>query len=193
ETQLKETGLNVAGWREVPTDASACGEEALKTLPAVAQIFVNAPANMDEPQFNRKLFTARRLAEKQLKGDDYFYVPSLSPQLISYKGLVMPANLPVFYKDLQDESLASSLCVFHQRFSTNTWPQWRLAQPFRFHAHNGEIKTIQGNRYWAKARGSKFSTPLLPEIDKLQPLVSMEGSDSSSLDNMLETLLAGDM
>jgi glutamate synthase (NADPH/NADH) large chain len=190
---LQERGLNVAGWRPVPTNPDACGEEALKTLPHIEQIFVNAPEGMDEAAFNRVLYTARRIAEKQLHGDKHFYVPSLSSKVISYKGLVMPANLPVFYKDLQDETLASSLCVFHQRFSTNTWPQWRLAQPFRLLAHNGEINTIQGNRNWARARGAKLSTPLLPDLDKIQPLVSMEGSDSSSLDNMLEALLAGGM
>ena len=114
--QLIEAGVNIAGWRTVPTDASACGEEALKTMPHIEQVFVNAVDGMSEAEFNRKLFVARRLAEKQLKdSDNYFYVPSLCAQLISYKGLVMPANLPVFYRDLQDESLASSLCVFHQR------------------------------------------------------------------------------
>ncbi len=193
-SELEQRGLKVAGWRVVPTNPEACGTEALKSLPHIEQIFVNATDSMDEAQFNRILFTARRLTEKQLgNNDEYYYIPSLSSKLISYKGLVMPSNLPVFYEDLQNEALASSLCVFHQRFSTNTWPQWRLAQPFRLLAHNGEINTVQGNRNWAKARGSKFQTELLPEIDKIQPLVSMQGSDSSSMDNMLETLLAGGM
>ncbi|MDX5333866.1 MAG: glutamate synthase large subunit [Gammaproteobacteria bacterium] len=194
ETQLREEGLIVAGWREVPTNPEACGEEALKTLPAIMQVFVNAPAGMDETALERHLFVARRRAEIALKGqDEVFYVPSLSARVLSFKGLVMPANLPVFYEDLQDERLESSLCVFHQRFSTNTWPQWRLAQPFRFLAHNGEINTVRGNRNWAQARAYKFASPHLPKLSELLPLVNMEGSDSSSMDNMLEVLLAGGM
>ncbi|GIX22440.1 MAG: hypothetical protein KatS3mg121_1223 [Gammaproteobacteria bacterium] len=192
--ELAARGLRVLGWRRVPTDPAACGEEALKTLPAIEQIFVDAPAGMDEATFERQLFIARRLAEQRLEPEDpYFYVASLSSRLIAYKGLVMPANLPQFYPDLNDPALASALCVFHQRFSTNTWPQWRLAQPFRLLAHNGEINTIQGNRNWARARRSKFHSPDLPELSGLDPLVSMTGSDSCSLDNMLEVLLAGGM
>jgi glutamate synthase (NADPH/NADH) large chain len=193
ENELKAEGLNVLGWREVPTDASACGAEALKTLPQIEQIFVNAPAGMDATAFERHLYIARRRTEKQIEPvDPMFYIPSLSSKVISYKGLVMPANLPVFYKDLGDAELESALCVFHQRFSTNTWPQWRLAQPFRYLAHNGEINTVQGNRNWSVARGHKFETPAIPMAD-VRPLVSMTGSDSNSLDNMLEALLAGGM
>jgi len=190
--ELGKEGLEVAGWRVVPVDDSACGDEALKSLPRIEQIFVNAAAGMDDTAFERHLYIARRRAEKRIQpGDDTFYVPSLSGRVISYKGLVMPANLPQFYKDLQNDQLESSLCVFHQRFSTNTWPEWRLAQPFRFLAHNGEINTIQGNRNWSVARGHKFSTPMIPNMDDVNPMVSMSGSDSSSLDNMLEGLLAG--
>jgi len=192
ESELANQGLLIGGWREVPTDPGACGEEALRSLPTIKQIFVNAPDGMSQDDFERRLYIARRLTEKALKKlkDKTFYVPSLSSRVISYKGLVMPANLPVFYKDLNNEALASSLCVFHQRFSTNTWPQWRLAQPFRYLAHNGEINTVQGNRNWSIARGHKFESPHIP-MDKVRPLVSMTGSDSNSLDNMLEVLLAG--
>lgn len=194
ESELAREGLVVAGWRAVPTDPKACGAEALKTLPHIAQVFVNAPPAMDEDAFERRLYIARRRAEKALEGaDPVFYVPSLSARVLSYKGLIMPANLPVFYPDLKDPRLESTLCVFHQRFSTNTWPQWRLAQPFRYLAHNGEINTIQGNRYWSLARGHKFQTALLPDMEDARPLVSMTGSDSMSLDNMLEALLAGGM
>ncbi len=193
EQELTAEGLEVAGWRAVPTDDSACGEEALKSLPLFRQIFVNAPQGMDEIRFERHLYVARRRTEKAIGSEDEtFYVPSLSSRVFSYKGLVMPANLPVFYRDLNDSRLESALCVFHQRFSTNTWPEWRLAQPFRYLAHNGEINTIQGNRNWSVARGHKFKTPHIPMPDVL-PLVSMSGSDSSSLDNMLEALLAGGM
>jgi len=190
--ELAAEGLSVAGWRLVPVDDSACGEQALRSLPRIEQVFVNAAEGMDETAFERHLYIARRRAEKRIQpNDETFYVPSLSAKVISYKGLVMPANLPQFYKDLQSEQLESSLCVFHQRFSTNTWPEWRLAQPFRFLAHNGEINTIQGNRNWSVARGHKFSTPTIANMDDVNPMVSMEGSDSSSLDNMLEGLLAG--
>jgi len=191
--ELQKEGLQVLGWRTVPTNPAACGTEALKTLPDIAQIFVNAPDGMDESAFERHLYIARRRSEKLIEPiDPVFYVSSLSSRVISYKGLVMPENLPVFYRDLNNENLTSSLCVFHQRFSTNTWPQWRLAQPFRFLAHNGEINTIQGNRYWSIARGHKFESPHIPMAD-VRPLVSMTGSDSNTLDNMLEVLLAGEI
>ncbi|MEW5755687.1 MAG: glutamate synthase large subunit [Pseudomonadota bacterium] len=191
--ELTAEGLQVCGWRVVPTDSSACGAEALKSLPVIEQVFINAPAGMAQNDFDRHLYIARRRTEKAIQpGDSTFYVPTLSSRVVSYKGLVMPANLPVFYRDLQEASLESSLVVFHQRFSTNTWPEWRLAQPFRYLAHNGEINTIQGNRNWAIARGHKFETPLLP-MEDIRPLVSMTGSDSNSLDNMLEALLAGGM
>ncbi len=193
EQELTAQGLQVAGWRTVPTDNAACGEDALKSLPLFEQVFVNASEGMDETSFERHLYIARRRTEKVVTtGDKTFYIPSLSSRVVSYKGLVMPANLPLFYRDLQDERLESALCVFHQRFSTNTWPEWRLAQPFRYLAHNGEINTIQGNRNWSMARGHKFKTPHIPMPD-VRPLVSMSGSDSSSLDNMLEALLAGGM
>ena len=193
EAELERVGLAVAGWRPVPTDGSACGAEALRTVPRIEQVFVNATeAVPTDDAFERQLFVARRRAELGLETTDpAFYVASLSTRVISYKGLVMPDGLPVFYSDLQDERLASSLCVFHQRFSTNTWPQWRLAQPFRLLAHNGEINTIQGNRNWANARASKFASSALPDLNELLPLVSRDGSDSASLDNMLEVLLAG--
>ncbi len=189
--ELAADGLEVAGWRIVPTDHAALGEEALKSVPHIEQVFVNAPDGIDLASFERRLFTARRRSEKALRDDPVFYVPSLSSRVLSYKGLVMPANLPVFYRDLSDPRLETALAIFHQRFSTNTWPQWRLAQPFRFLAHNGEINTIRGNRNWANARAHKFSTPLIPNMDDVRPLVSSDGSDSCSLDNMLDVMLAG--
>ncbi len=192
--EIQEQGLRVLGWRVVPTDPSACGAVALATLPHIEQVFVSAPDDLDIDAFERGLFVARRRTQKAIEGeDDAFYVASLSCRVLSYKGLVMPANLPVFYPDLEQDDLNASLCVFHQRFSTNTWPEWRLAQPFRYLAHNGEINTIQGNRHWALARSYKFATPLLPRMEDIRPLVNLSGSDSCSLDNMLEALLAGGM
>lgn len=191
QQELIDEGLQVVGWRVVPINPDACGAESLRTLPQIEQLFVNCPAGMNDSTFERHLYIARRRCEKAIEPhDNMFYVPTLSGNVISYKGLVMPENLPVFYQDLNNDALESALCVFHQRFSTNTWPQWRLAQPFRYLAHNGEINTVQGNRNWSVARGHKFEAPDLPMAD-VRPLVSMTGSDSNSLDNMLEALLAG--
>lgn len=188
--QLIDQGFEIAGWRVVPVNPNACGTDALATLPRIEQVFVNIKENM--PNVNQGLFVARRRAELALANTD-FYIASLSTRTLSYKGLVMPNNLPEFYSDLADESLESSLCVFHQRFSTNTHPQWYLSQPFRFLAHNGEINTICGNRHWAYARAHILKSPHLPNMTELMPLVSMEGSDSCSLDNMLEVLMMGGM
>ncbi len=192
--ELAKEGLTVAGWRVVPIDPDACGGESRKTLPQIEQVFVNTPAEMLPEALERHLFVARRRANLRIRArDPVYYVLSLSSRVISYKGLVMPAKLPVFYRDLNDERLTSSICLFHQRFSTNTLPQWWLAQPFRYLAHNGEINTIRGNRNWTEARSHKFSTRLLPDMAALRPLVNMHGSDSSSLDNMLEVLVMGGM
>ncbi len=182
----------LAGWREVPINRDPCGRKALETLPRIEQVFVNASGSTED--FERALFIARRRAEIEAEKEKIkLYITGLSSRTVIYKGLVMPKNLPRFYEDLGDAKLESSICVFHQRFSTNTLPQWWLAQPFRFLAHNGEINTIQGNRSWANARTHQFKTPALPDLAELLPLVSMDGSDSCSLDNMLEVLLAGGM
>lgn len=192
EAQLRREGLVLAGWRVLPTRPEACGAEALRTLPRMEMVFVNCLDDVDEASFNRRLFLARRRTEKALEQKDpVFYMPSLSASTLVYKGMVMPEHLTEFYPDLADERLESSVAVFHQRFSTNTLPQWRLAHPYRFLAHNGEINTISGNRNWAVARGPLFRSPLLPNLDDIQPLVSLTGSDSQTLDNMLEVLLAG--
>ncbi|ARU54885.1 glutamate synthase subunit alpha [Oleiphilus messinensis] len=187
---LTAEGLNVVGWREVPMDTSCLGRMALDCLPKIEQVFVTG-AQLTEREFGIKLFLARRNAEISLAGDDEFYICSLSEKVLSYKGLMMPKDLPNFYLDLGDPELETAICVFHQRFSTNTMPRWPLAQPFRLLAHNGEINTIEGNRNWAQARASKFKSAELPDLQAIQPLVNRTGSDSSSMDNMLEVLLAG--
>ncbi len=192
EAGLKAEGLQVVGWRAVPVDKSVLGEIALSTLPHIEQVFVNA-ATTDEQELSTKLYIARRKIEIANSADSDFYVCCLSSKVLAYKGLMMPADLPRFYPDLDDPRLETSICVFHQRFSTNTAPRWPLAQPFRYLAHNGEINTIDGNRNWADARINKFQNPLLPDIKSIAPLVNRTGSDSSSLDNMLDLLLAGGM
>ncbi len=192
DEELERDGMTVAGYRVVPTDDAVLGEEALSSRPRFEQIFVNAAQGADAQSFERALFVARRRCEKRIDeaGLDT-YIASLSCRKILYKGLMMPVNLPAFFTDLADPRLESSLAVFHQRFSTNTLPQWRLAQPFRYLAHNGEINTINGNRNWAKARRFKFDSPLIENMDDIRPLITTDGSDSMSLDNMLEVLIAG--
>jgi glutamate synthase (NADPH/NADH) large chain len=192
EELTKET-LAVVGWRKVPVDHSVLGKLAAEGVPQIEQVFVNAPPGWRKRDLERRLFMARRRVEKRLQDDSEFYVACLSALVTIYKGLVMPKDLPNFYLDLADQRLHSAICVFHQRFSTNTLPKWPLAQPFRFLAHNGEINTIRGNRDWAQARSGKFITPLLPDLQDAAPFVNKEGSDSSSLDNMLELFLAGGM
>jgi glutamate synthase (NADPH/NADH) large chain len=190
--QIEHEKMSVAGFRALPIDPEACGVEALKTLPHIEQLFVNSNTDIDEATFNRRLYMARRRAEKILESSDPdFYIPSLSASTIVYKGMVMPQFLVQFYPDLKDPRMEASVVVFHQRFSTNTLPQWRLAHPYRYLAHNGEINTVQGNRSWAVARGPLFRSPLLPDLGDVLPVVSLTGSDSQSLDNMLELLLAG--
>ena len=191
--QLKRQGLDVLGWRDVPVNESVCGDEAIKNIPDIKHIIISAPDEIIESDFERKLYVARIQTEKILSNDESFYISSMSSRVISYKGLILSENIKIFYPDLADKRLKTSQCVFHQRFSTNTLPQWKLAQPFRYLAHNGEINTIQGNRNWYLARRNKLEIEFLPELNKLHPLISRSDSDSYTLDNMLELLLIGDM
>ena len=192
EEELANETLSILGWREVPIDKSVLGEIALSSLPRIEQVFVNAPAGWTKIDLERRLYMVRRRIEKRVQ-DDTFYVCSFSNQVNIYKGLCMPKDLPRFYLDLADLRMETAICLFHQRFSTNTVPRWPLAQPFRHLAHNGEINTIEGNRQWAKARSYKFKTPLIPDLQDAAPFVNVTGSDSSSLDNMLELFLVGGM
>ena len=194
EEELAARGLAFHGWRDVPVDDSVCGPLAQSCMPRIRQMFVSPASGRDSDlDFNVDLYMARRFAEQKLKREEEFYVCSLSSKVVSYKGLMMPADLPTFYHDLGDERLETSICVFHQRFSTNTAPRWPLAQPFRFLAHNGEINTIEANRSWANSRKENFATERLKEIAGLEEVVNTTGSDSSSMDNMLELLLTGGM
>ena len=192
EEELARETLTLVGWRVVPTDTSTLGEIAKGNLPSIEQVFVDAPSGWRNRDLERRLYMARRRAEKRIS-DDRFYVASLSCLVTIYKGLMMPVDLPNFYLDLADIRMQTAICLFHQRFSTNTSPQWHLAQPFRYLAHNGEINTIKGNRQWSRARTHGFKSPLLPDLQDAAPFVNESGSDSSSLDNMLELFLAGGM
>ncbi|RUO30296.1 glutamate synthase large subunit [Aliidiomarina soli] len=193
EEELSRETLSLVGWRNTPTNPDVLGDTARQSMPHLEQVFVNAQPGWRKKDLERRLYMARRRIEKRLQEHPDFYIASLSCMVIVYKGLMMPADLPGFYPDLADIRLQTSICVFHQRFSTNTMPRWPLAQPFRFLAHNGEINTISGNRQWALARSYKIQSPLLPDLKDAQPFVSSRGSDSASLDNMLDMLLAGGM
>jgi glutamate synthase (NADPH/NADH) large chain len=190
--EMAAEGLEVVAWRTVPTNDECLGPIALASKPEFVQVFINSD-DVSTPELAAKLLIARRKANKQLRNDDWFYVASLSEKIVSYKGLMMPVDLPRFFPDLANSELETGICVFHQRFSTNTMPRWPLAQPFRMLAHNGEINTVTGNRNWATARTPKFVCDLLPNPDDLAPMVNRSGSDSSSLDNMLELLAVGGM
>ncbi len=197
EDEITRETLTLVGWRKVPIDSSVLGPIALESLPQIMQVFVSAQPGWSDHDLERRLYMLRRRVEKQvaeqLPDDSDFYIPSFSCLVTVFKGLMMPADLPGFYLDLADIRMETAICVFHQRFSTNTMPRWALAQPFRFLAHNGEINTITGNRQWARARQYKFASPLLPDLKQAAPFVGQKGSDSSSLDNMLELFLAGGM
>lgn len=193
EEELGAETLSIAGWRRVPIDPSVLGEIAAKSLPVIMQVFVNGQYGWGPRDFERRLFMVRRRIEKRITDDPDFYISCLSNLVMIYKGLCRPGDLPQFYLDLGDLRMQASICLFHQRFSTNTLPRWPLAQPFRYLAHNGEINTISGNRQWARNRSYKLKSPMLPDMQDAAPFVLEDGSDSASLDNMLETLLAGGM
>jgi glutamate synthase (NADPH) large chain len=153
DKELLAEGLQLIGWRKVPVDTSVLGALALERLPQIEQVFIGGEGLSDQ-EFATRLFCARRRSSVSNAADTDHYICSFSSKTLIYKGLMMPADLQQFYPDLGDERLQTAICVFHQRFSTNTLPKWPLAQPFRFLAHNGEINTITGNRNWAQARRS---------------------------------------
>lgn len=190
DREIVNAGLELVGWRKVPIDTRVLGRLALERLPQIEQVFIGGEGLSDQ-EFAIKLFSARRRSSVANAHDADHYICSFSHKTIIYKGLMMPADLAAFFPDLGDERLKTAICVFHQRFSTNTLPKWPLAQPFRFLAHNGEINTITGNRNWAVARRTKFANDLIPDLEELGPLVNRVGSDSSSMDNMLELMVTG--
>ncbi len=193
EEELENESLSILGWREVPVDTSVLGELAVETMPGIVQVLFNGPFGWGSKDLERRLYVIKRKIEKRVTDDADFYIASLSNLVIIYKGLCRPVDLPLFFPDLADIRMQSAICLFHQRFSTNTLPKWPLAQPFRYLAHNGEINTITGNRQWARSRSYKFKSPLLPDMQDAAPFVNSSGSDSSALDNMLELFLAGGM
>ncbi|MBP6439077.1 MAG: glutamate synthase large subunit [Thermomonas sp.] len=196
-TALAEVRLAVAGWRQLPVDADACGATARANMPRIEQVFaaplIDVEGERPTPEaFRRALYLARRRATQRLQDVPAFYIVSLSADSIGYKGMVLPARLPQLYPDLRRTDLESSVVVFHQRFSTNTSSRWSLAQPFRMLAHNGEINTIAGNRAWAQARAQVWRSEQL-DPREFDPVIEVDGSDSQSLDAMLDLLEAGGM
>ena len=191
--ELRKETLTPVAWRTVPVRPEVLGDFARENMPDIAQVIINSPFGWGSKDLERRLYLVRRRVEKRVTDDPDFYIASLSNLVIIYKGLCLPVDLPSFYPDLADYRMQSAICLFHQRFSTNTLPRWPLAQPFRYLAHNGEINTITGNRQWARSRSYKFRSPLLPDMADGMPYVNTSGSDSSALDNMLELFLAGGM
>jgi glutamate synthase (NADPH/NADH) large chain len=192
EDICQDNDLKVLLYRDVPIDVNALGELALKTLPKITQVFVIPNSLIATKRFEALLYLARRNIENALKDDNDFYIASFSNRVISYKGLVMPTYLREFYKDLQNSGFKAVFALFHQRFSTNTLPKWKLAQPFRTLAHNGEINSIVANRFNLKTKNEflKSSVYSDKELRTLLPVTADDVSDSASLDNMFEFLLA---
>ena len=189
---LKKEGLRLDTTRLVPINVDILGPIALDCLPKIYQLFISPMQDdLSEELFESALLQARKFIEVIFDDDELLYVCSMSSQTIVYKGLMLPDAIDLFYKDLRQKNFVASICVFHQRFSTNTSPRWYLAQPFRLLAHNGEINAIRGNRNWAKARKPRFITPLIPKLSQFKHLINESGSDSSSLDNMVELLAKG--
>lgn len=193
ERIIEDEGQKVLGWRDVPVDNRVIGETAKGTEPTIRQIFVESTCS-SQREFERKLYIIRKRTENEVnrlvkRGSEYFYVCSLSSRTIVYKGLFVAQQIKSYYIDLDDINFKSAIAVVHQRYSTNTFPTWGLAQPFRFLAHNGEINTIKGNRNWMYAREGVLESDVLgSDIKKLYPIISRTGSDSESLDNIFELL-----
>jgi len=176
--------------REVPVNTDALGEQALESLPTIKQVFVAPSSIMGAKRFDALVYLSRKEIEARIPDDRNFYIPSFSTSVVSYKGLVMPTHIKAFYTDLADENFEISFCLFHQRFSTNTLPEWRLAQPFRTIAHNGEINSVTANRFNVASKVSALESEVFSkeELSRLVPIIQSQMSDSASLDNFFEFL-----
>ncbi len=193
---IEAEGQSVLGWRDVPTDNSSLGEGVKAVEPQVKQIFIAKNASIDKNVFERKLFVIRKQVEHAAQaeghGRESFFIPSLSSSTLLYKGMLLADQVGAYYSDLNDERMVSALALVHQRFSTNTFPTWDLAQPFRMIAHNGEINTVRGNVNWMASRRHTLESGLLgDDLDKLWPLIDADQSDSACFDNALELMVAG--
>ena len=197
EAELKKQGLEILGWRKVPVNPDVVGSIAAQTEPFIMQVFVGrGETGLSDHEFNIKLFCARKISEhiissSKLSEASYFYLPSLSTHTLIYKGLLIPEDIKGYYKDLSDPAVVTRLALVHQRFSTNTFPTWDLAQPFRYMCHNGEINTYRGNLSRMQAREELLESDFFgPDIKKILPVILPGKSDSSSMDMVVELLLA---
>ncbi len=189
----REEGLTVLGWRDTPVQVDAIGRVARASQPYIEQLFVGRPAGLTDDEFERKLYVVRKRVESLVAASDmreksFFYVPSFSSRTIVYKGLLLANQIGEFYNELLDPDAKSALCLVHQRFSTNTFPTWQLAHPFRYLCHNGEINTLRGNMNWMHARQPVLASPYFDDIKKLFPIIQPDVSDSAALDNAVELL-----
>ncbi len=196
ERAIKEEGQTLIGWRDVPCDNSGLGDSVRKIEPVIRQVFIGRGKDVTVTDaLERKLYIIRKSSGHAIQALDLahgkeFYVPSMSARTIVYKGMLLANQVGTYYKDLQDARVVSALALVHQRFSTNTFPTWDLAHPFRLIAHNGEINTLRGNVNWIRARQGAISSPILgKDLDKLWPLIYHGQSDSASFDNALELLV----
>ncbi len=188
---LEKRGLFVFGWREVPLNLHVLGDKAQSTMPHIEHVLIGRPSGMSDDDYERRLFLARNEIEDRSAADKIhnFYIPSFSHRVIVYKGLLVSASLEKFYPDLANPDYETAIALYHQRYSTNTFPTWPLAHPFRMLAHNGEINTIRGNRNWMSAAEAELKADFWGEdINLLKPIIQPGGSDSASLDNALEVL-----
>src|ERR671918_1273263 len=195
EKIISEQGQKLLGWRKVPTDNLYLGETAKSCEPFVRQVFIGRGEEIkDDLAFERKLYVIRRRAENAIRyaglpGGDFFYVPSLSCRTIIYKGMLTPRQVGTFYPDLSDEAVESAIAVVHSRFSTNTFPSWGRAHPYRYLIHNGEINTLRGNENWMHARQGMVASEMFgDDLKKVFPIIQEDGSDSAKFDNCLEFL-----
>jgi len=198
ERIAEDEGLTVLGWRDTPLSGDAIGRQARATQPYIEQVFLRGSANQDQDELERKLYVVRRRCESEVSASDmtdqdFFYIPSMSSRIIVYKGLLLAPQIADFYKELQDTETRSSMCMVHQRFSTNTFPSWKLAHPYRYICHNGEINTVRGNVNWMNARESVLQSDIFGDnLEKTFPVIRPGLSDTGSLDNAVEYLtLAG--
>ncbi len=198
ERAIASEGQILLGWRDVPTDNSGLSERTKEVEPVIRQVFIARGANdMDQDALERKLYIIRKksghaIQALKLRHGKEFYVPSMSTRTIVYKGMLLAHQVGEYYRDLRDQSMVSALAMVHQRFSTNTFPTWDLAHPFRLVCHNGEINTLRGNVNWIRARQQAIASPVLGrDLDKVWPLIYDGQSDSASFDNALELLLMG--
>ncbi|MCH7892020.1 MAG: glutamate synthase subunit alpha, partial [Gemmatimonadetes bacterium] len=190
DAAVVKTGIPALGWRVVPTERSALGESALGCIPGIEQLLIERPSGMSSAEFDRALYLARVRAEAGYREEDVdCYIVSMSARTVVYKGLMIASELAHFYPDLEDERTVSAIALFHQRFATNTLATWRLAQPFRLIAHNGEINTLLGNRNWMSAREPELTSSFWgDQLEDLIPVIHPIGSDTASLDEAFELL-----